>query len=123
MTDDFMDMDDFTETDLPEFLKQPKHQVNMLMTQVFADQFIKLVEYDDHHFRAIFRSTQFVLADGATEPSKSQWSTLKKKLKRRDHRIFVFKQSGFIDCSEVFNDDLLRNFRCCYVDFGFFKYE
>ena len=50
----------------------------------------------------------------ATEPSKSQWSTLKKQLKRRDHQIFVFKEYGTVPCNAE------TDATCLYLDFGFF---
>ncbi len=74
-------------------------------------QLISLDEYPDGHYRAWFLPTYFVLADGVTEPSKSQWNTLKKKLKRHDARAFVFKAYG----EEVRDDQMLY-----YLDFGFF---
>lgn len=78
---------------------------------------IKLIEYDDHHFRAVFRKSYFELINGADMPSKSQWNTLKKKLKRRNRRIFVFREYGLASCSEyasVPHDQV-----CLYLDFGF----
>ncbi len=78
---------------------------------------LQLIEYDDHHFRALFDLAYFQLAPGSSLPSKSQWNTLKKKLKRRERSIFIFREYGTIDCRE-------RNITpaagaCLYLDFGF----
>ncbi len=75
----------------------------------------KLIAYDDNHFRAVFAITYFELAEGNREPSKSQWSTLKKKLKRRDRRVFVFKRHGQTKCGKRAG----QRETCLYLDFGF----
>ncbi|NWF69541.1 MAG: hypothetical protein HXY40_10685 [Chloroflexi bacterium] len=63
---------------------------------------VELIAYDDGHYRALFRPAYF----GDQPPSKSQWSTLKKRLKRHEPLIFVFKQHGTLG-------------DCVYLDFGF----
>lgn len=78
---------------------------------------VKLIEYDDHHFRAVFRKRYFELKVGEELPSKSQWNTLKKKLKRRNRKVFVFREYGSVNCSDYgakSRDDL-----CLYLDFAF----
>lgn len=97
-----------------------KAQVNSLLTTIFRHgEMVKLIEHDDHHYRAVFKSTHFTLQNDATEPTKSQWSTLKKQLKRRDHRIFVFKEYGKLDCADVMGGVTDTPFDCLYIDFGF----
>lgn len=68
---------------------------------------LDLIEYDDHHYRAVFSADYFhrdeMIID---EPTKSQWNTLKKKLKRHNRSIFVLKQYGMID-------------ERAYLEFGF----
>ncbi|MCY3833178.1 MAG: hypothetical protein OXG85_09180 [Chloroflexi bacterium] len=78
---------------------------------------LKLTQFDDHHFRAIFDSKFFQLPAGEELPSKSQWNTLKKRLKRRDRSIFVFREYGPIDCGELAKPRSAGN--CLYLDFGF----
>jgi hypothetical protein len=53
-----------------------------------------------------------VLADGATEPSKSQWNSLKKRFKRAAPYVFMFKEHGAAEC---------EGGACYYLDFGFFE--
>lgn len=98
--------------ELPEFAKRKKHEVNKLLTSVFGiENMVKLDEFEDHHFRVLFKPEFFILNPDATEPSKSQWNTLKKKLKRRDRQLFIFKQYG---------DILHDGEQAYYLDFGFF---
>lgn len=108
--------------DVPEFEKRQAFKVLPLMTSVFseggANSFVRLLTFPDGHFRAIFRRSYFVMQGAATEPTKSQWNTLKKRLKRRDHRIFIFKEHGTVRCDDASNSDA----DCLYLDFGFFKY-
>jgi hypothetical protein len=70
-----------------------------------------LIPHEDGHFRAIFSPAYFALAEGATEPTKSQWNTLKKHLKRIEPRLFIFKEHGAVE----YEGEL-----CLYLDFGFF---
>lgn len=108
--------------DLPEFIRMNKAQVNSLLTTIFRHgEMLKLIEFDDHHFRAIFKSTHFTLQEGAKQPTKSQWSTLKKQLKRRDRRVFVFKEYGELNCAEVLGEGVEPQFDCLYLDFGFLR--
>ncbi len=106
-----------SESELPEFRKMPLKVVNQFVLSAFnqnGSQFVRLIPYEDNHFRVIFKAGYFNLAEDAEEPSKSQWGTLKKKLKRRQKELFIFRDSGRVDCGE--QDD------CYYLDFGFFKY-
>jgi hypothetical protein len=103
------------EYDLPEFEKRPQYQVLPYVKEVFTKNFARLIEYDDGHYRVIFKSSYFVLPEGAEEPSKSQWGTLKKKMKRHHKGVFIFKETGKADCEGGQGD-------CYYLDFGFFAY-
>jgi hypothetical protein len=71
-----------------------------------------LVEYPDGHYRALFDPALFVLPAGQSAPSKSQWNNLKKRMKRHEPLVFVFKEHG-----EATGGD---GSQCYYVDFGFF---
>lgn len=106
--------------DLPKFRTRARVHVLALIQPLLVNpsvsdktQLYELLEYEDGHYRAIFNRDYFTLASGQTEPSKSQWNTLKKKLKRHDRAAFVFKEHGEIDCE---HDER----GCCYLDFGFF---
>jgi hypothetical protein len=101
-------------SDLPRFQKRSQQAVQDYIGRVLnhgdrpEDTTLQeLIAYEDGHFRAIFRREYFALQEGHTEPTKSQWNTLKKRMKRMDRRVFVFKEHG------ISGDDL-------YVDFGFF---
>ena len=105
--------------DLPEFKAQPINKVRGYIANVLTNpivdgsHLIDVVTYDDGHYRVIFDPDYFVLAEDQTEPSKSQWNGLKKKLKRYDNQVFVFKEYGEIDWEGQ---------SCCYLDFGYFAH-
>lgn len=103
--------------ELPEFEKRPQYLVLPYAKQIFTANFVRLIEYDDHHFRVIFKSTYFVLQDDNTEPTKSQWATLKKKMKRHNKGVFIYKDTGLVDCGFENSDS-----ECYYIDFGYFLY-
>ena len=104
---------------LPAFAPRDYEKVLKLMTDILTPShldestLIQLTSFEDGHFRAIFNPSYFVLNDGQEIPSKSQWNTLKKKLKRHDKRIFVFKEHGTIKHQKNESQQY-------YVDFGFF---
>ncbi len=107
--------------DLPAFKARNRAAVTAYVNQVFSHEgqsngayLQQLVEYDDHHFRAVFSPAYFSLLDGESQPSKSQWNNLKKKMKRHDKDIFLFKEHG-----EIITESGERGY---YVDFGFFVY-
>ncbi len=108
-------------TDLPVFRKV-KHSyaagiANNVLSSPRGAAMLRLIEFEDHHFRAIFDQKYFQLQDGKTAPSKSQWSTLKKKFKRRNRSIFVFRAHGELPCKQVSRADKGRT--CLFLDFGF----
>lgn len=104
--------------DLPEFsVKDAKQRALPFAKGVFAESLTTLTIEDDGRCRAIFKKSYFALQGDNTEPSKSQWSTLKKKLKRHNRGVFVFKEVGEIACQEEADS------QCYYIDFGFYKYN
>ena len=107
------------ESELPEFRHVKRGYAARLIHSVLTNErgpaLLELVAYDDHHFRVIFSSSYFQLAEGNEAPSKSQWNTLKKKLKRRDRTIFVFRAHGELD-----NTDAGIGSRY-FLDFGFMR--
>jgi hypothetical protein len=103
-------------SDLPEFEKRPRARVMPLMNDVFGSSFVALETFEDGRFRVIFRRHVFTLPDEASEPSRSQWTTLKKRLKRRDRRIFIFRDYGKVMREQPMEEQY-------YLDFGFFRYD
>ena len=83
--------------------------------QANATRLVQLIPYPDGHYRAIFKQDYFVLPEGQAEPSKSQWNTLKKHMKRMESDVFIFREHGETDCAP--------GERCYYVDFGFVAHK
>lgn len=106
--------------ELPEFRKTKYNYAMTFINSVLMGgdgaSLVSLEEFDDFHFRVVFKISYFQLADGIDEPSKSQWNTFKKKMKRRNHSVFVFREYGVIDCGKT-NKPI--NEPCVYIDFGF----
>lgn len=105
-------------SDLPQLRHRPFDMVHSYAAEVLTNAHLsdtsflrKLVPQDAGYYRAFFAPEFFVLAEGNTEPSRSQWNSLKKKFKRHDRSAFVLKQYGSAMCDGQ---------PCYYVDFGFF---
>ncbi len=104
---------------LPQFRRRHAEEVHDLVAHILTNKvdarsaLRRVVEREDRSFRAIFEPRYFVLAEGESEPTKSQWNNLKKKLKRASSDTFVFKDHGREDCEPGTPG-------CFYVDFGFF---
>jgi hypothetical protein len=103
---------------LPRFRPMGRGQVLKIVNEVLANKrvsenthLVELVEYPDGHYRALFDCAYFALESGRDAPSKSQWNTLKKKLKRHHPDVFVLKDHGEVECQSRI---------CCYVEFGFY---
>ncbi len=98
---------------LPEFRPRRPNDVRRYIVQVLGGdaRLYDLIEYEDGHYRAVFDPDYFVLAEDRDEPSRSQWNTLKKRMKRIDSTVFVFKEHG----ETRYQDD-----PAFYIDFGFF---
>ncbi len=99
-------------SDLPQFKRLSVEKAQSYIQDVLGHgdetPFLHLHAFDDGHFRVIFAPRYFVLADDATAPTKSQWNTLKKRMKRVDKHVFVFKEHGQTPDGNL------------YLDFGFF---
>lgn len=106
---------------LPSFRKVKRSyaasMIHSALSGAGGSALLRLIEYDDHHFRAIFDLKHFQLPPDRERPSKSQWNTLKKRLKRRDRSIFIFRKYGKIDCKSAGKNLAANN--CLYIDFGF----
>lgn len=100
--------------ELPVFQPQDFATVEELLLRVFTNHIADdthlstLIERADGSYRVLFNPTYFILQENHIAPTKSQWATLKKKLKRHDNRIFVFKDVGTIDNQY-------------FLDFGYFS--
>lgn len=105
--------------ELPEFKKVKKSFVTQFINGALVGaggaSLVSLEEFDDNHYRVIFKLSYFQLAEGTDSPSKSQWNTLKKKIKRRDRAVFIFREYGQIECG----DAVAKTEKCLYLDFGF----
>ncbi len=110
--------------DLPEFSQRPLERVQRFAEVVLTNDYQdppqlhlrRLIPYSDGHYRAVFNRAYFILSEEQTEPSKSQWNSLKKKFKRREPMAFVFKEHGTAPCGEA--EEM-----CLYIDFGFLSTE
>ncbi len=104
--------------ELPQFRKVKRSHaasfIHAVLSSPRGSALRQLIEYDDHHYRAIFSADYFQLTDGRREPSKSQWNTLKKKIKRRNRSAFIFRRHGDADCQTARPAE-----NCLYLDFGF----
>ncbi len=104
--------------DLPKFKKRKYDDVLAFVAEVMtrhhdADEpYVRqLSVLPDGHYRLSFDLDYFLMESG--EPTKSQWNSLKKKLKRHDKDVFVFKEHGFVSVEQ-------GSKRWGYVEFGFF---
>jgi len=111
------------QSDLPTFRRVKRAYAARLIHSALTNErgpaLLELIEYDDKHFRAVFAPSYFQPRaghdgqGGKDGPSKSQWTTLKKKLKRRDRSIFVFRAHGELD------GDAAAAAGKYFLDFGF----
>ncbi|GAB4524627.1 MAG: hypothetical protein OHK0046_39600 [Anaerolineae bacterium] len=106
--------------ELPEFRKLPHDKVHSFASRVFKggtgkSSLVSLQVFEDRHYRAVFRSDYFTTQEGSTEPTKSQWNTLKKHMKRINRDVFIFKGHGEVESP-------YPDVRYYYIDFGFFAY-
>jgi hypothetical protein len=105
--------------DLPRFRSRDPQAAQAFIAHILTNKadarsaLVRLSERQDHSFRAIFAARFFVLNPGETEPSKSQWNNLKKKIKRAAPDVFVFKEHGTTDCAP-------GQPGCYYIDFAYF---
>ena len=107
------------QSEVPTFRRVKRAYAARLIHNALSNErgsaLLELLEYDDRHFRAIFAASYFQLSAGQAAPSKSQWNTLKKKLKRRDRSIFVFRAHGLLKGAPGGTGDQY------FLDFGFMQ--
>jgi len=84
---------------LPSLSKPPTPYVERYLQQIFADHFVAVEEREDQLYRAIFTLNYFQRDDAPSEasPTKSQWNTLKKRMKRVNHGVFTSREHGIQD--------------------------
>ena len=104
--------------ELPEFRKVNRSYASRFINDTLSgprgSALRQFIEFDDCHYRVVFAANYFQLQEDQDQPSKSQWNTLKKKLKRRNRSIFVFRKHGEIACGKRQSGE-----QCLYLDFGF----
>lgn len=107
------------QSEVPIFRRVKRAYAARLIHSVLSNErgsaLLELIEYDDRHFRAVFAVSYFQPVAGQVGPSKSQWNTLKKKLKRRDRTVFVFRDHGKLETPA--DETVVRYF----LDFGFMR--
>lgn len=112
------------DNELPEFASVPVDRALSFARSVFKENLVSVTAEDDGSFRVVFRASHFVLQEGHTEPSKSQWNTLKKQMKRRNRAVFIFKGHEAFPCAGVQpSDERDEEDALCYaLRFGYFVY-
>jgi hypothetical protein len=92
--------------DLPRFRSRDYDIARAFAAQMLTNHaqpqtaLLRLTEREDNSFEAVFAARYFVLNEGETEPSKSQWNNLKKRFKRSEPSIFIFKDHGVATCPD-----------------------
>ncbi len=108
------------QSELPEFRPVKRAYAARLLHSALSNErgaaLLELIEYDDRHYRAVFAASYFQPAAGHDGPSKSQWNTLKKKLKRRDRSIFIYREHGILQESAAGKTPRY------FLDFGFMRF-
>jgi hypothetical protein len=105
--------------DLPRFRHRDYDKARAYAAEMLTNHvepmttLLRLTEREDHSFEAVFAARYFVLNEGETEPTKSQWNNLKKRFKRHDSSIFVFKDHGASACPD-------GNPGCYAIQFGYY---
>ena len=105
--------------ELPHFKTHRHAEVIDFVTQVFIrpnqpeiSYFVRLIDHSDGHYGIVFDLSYFASAEA---PTKSQWNSVKKKLKRHDKQIFVFKDYSVMPCNGSGTEK-----QCGYIEFGYF---
>ncbi len=97
---------------LPDFRESKPDYAEQYAQTVFGERLVAVVERPNNAFRAVFAPAYFTIQPGNDAPSRSQWSTLKKRMKRVNPGVFVFKDHG---------DTVYDDRHHYYVDFGFLE--
>jgi hypothetical protein len=97
---------------LPDFREVTLDYAERYAQQVFGDALHAVAAQAGGYFRATFGEGYFTIQPGNDAPSRSQWNTLKKRMKRVNRGAFVLKETG----TTAAGDDVHY-----YVDFGFLR--
>jgi hypothetical protein len=95
---------------LPQFKETHKGYAIQYAQKVFGNALIGVNRQGNGYFRVMFTQVYFTIQPGNDAPSKSQWGTLKKRMKRVNKGVFVLRKSGTIqhEGKDVY-----------FMDFGF----
>lgn len=97
---------------LPSFRKTSFGFAESYARRVFGAALVDINVQAGGYFRAFFQQGYFTIQPGKDAPSKSQWNTLKKHMKRLNRNVLVLKQTGHI---------VQNNEPVYFVDFGFLE--
>jgi hypothetical protein len=99
--------------ELPDFRPTHHDYAQSYAAKVFGDHLHSVTPQSEGYFQATFSMDYFTLQPGADQPSKSQWNTLKKRMKRVHPGVFVLRDHGITAPLDAE--------RLCYVSFGFLQ--
>lgn len=98
--------------ELPQFDQVPAGYATNYAQTVLGSSLQAVLPQPKDYFRAIFDVGYFTIQPGNDKPSKSQWNTLKKRMKRINRGVFILREYGEI----AYNGETR-----CYIDFGFLQ--
>jgi hypothetical protein len=98
--------------ELPNFQDVPPGYAHNYAQTVLGNSLRELLPQPKGYYRALFDVTYFTIQPGNDKPSKSQWNTLKKRMKRINRGVFILREYGEI----AYDGETL-----CYIDFGFLQ--
>jgi len=97
---------------LPDFRAVSPIYAEEFAREVFGEAYRALLSQEGGYYRVLFAESYFTIQPGNDAPSRSQWNTLKKRMKRVNPGVFVLKETGETD-----RDGTIF----CYIDFGFLR--
>lgn len=97
---------------LPQFRRVTEDYATQFAERVFGEAFNGLHSQPGHYYRALFNESYFTIQPGNDKPSKSQWNTLKKRMKRMNPSVFILREYG---------DITHEGEAMVYIDFGFLE--
>lgn len=95
---------------LPDLLTTHLDYATDYVETVFGDDLIAVQPRPDNVHRALFEQGYFTIQPGNDKPSRSQWNTLKKRMKRVNRGVFILREYG---------ETPHQGDTVCYIDFGF----
>jgi len=95
---------------LPDLQPTPIEYAQSYGERVFGERLVVVKPQPENVYRALFRQAYFTIQPGNDKPSRSQWNTLKKRMKRVHPGVFVLREYG---------ETQHAGQTVCYIDFGF----